>query len=227
MMNIGTRPTFDGQTTTLERPLNEFPVLVRYNLAITILHKVLSHKEKTLSTMVSAISPFGLSTKDRGTHKAASETDLKLYSSNGIGYIPKSIVSKGKEYINEFKVMVSQTSAEHAGEPSKEGSFRVLTSSMQVLLPGEVCTHSYLVVGNFCDKTQANNALQYLKTKFVRFLVLQTLTSIHLTKGTFIFVPQQDFSKPWTDEELYKKYHFSSEEIEFIDSIIRPMDVEV
>ena len=35
----------NGQTTTLERPLNEFPVLVRYNLAITILHKVLSHKE--------------------------------------------------------------------------------------------------------------------------------------------------------------------------------------
>ena len=36
----------------------------------------------------------------------------------------------------------------------------------------------------------------------------------------------QDFSKPWTDAELYKKYKLTKEEISFIESMIRPMDAE-
>jgi site-specific DNA-methyltransferase (adenine-specific) len=42
----------------------------------------------------------------------------------------------------------------------------------------------------------------------------------------YSFVPLQDFSKPWTDEELYKKYKFTQEEIDFIESMIRPMEKE-
>ena len=214
----------DGKETSLERPLDEFPTLVRYNQAIDIIHKVQSQKEQSLSDLFSAISPFGLSTKERGSKEPFLPSDLTLYSSNGVGYISESLVPKGKEYIKKYKVMVSQTSAEHAGEPSKDGRFRVLTSSMQVLKPNEICTHSYLVMGSFRSEQEASNALTYLKTKFARFLILQTLTSIHLTKGTFFFVPKQDFTKCWTDDDLYNKYNITSEEIEFIDSIIKPMD---
>ncbi len=216
----------DGKETTMERPLNEFPTLVRYNQAISIIHKVNALKERCVSEMFSAISPFSLSTKERGTTTAKSPSDLRLYSSNGVGYISKDSVTKGTEYINVYKVMVSQTSAEHAGEPSRDGRFRVLTSSMQVLNPGEICTHSYLIFGPFKNENEADNALQYLKTKFVRFLVLQSMTSIHLTKGTFSFVPLQDFSESWDDKVLYKKYGISTEEIEFIDAIIKPFDGE-
>ena len=62
------------------------------------------------------------------------------------------------------------------------------------------------------------------KGKFARFLVLQALTSIHLSKSTFIFVPMQDFSKPWTDAELYAKYDLTEDEIAFIESMIKPME---
>ena len=65
---------------------------------------------------------------------------------------------------------------------------------------------------------------EYLQTKFARFLLLQALSSINLAKDTYIFVPTQDFSKPWTDEELYKKYKLNNDEIAFIDSMIKPMD---
>jgi len=44
-------------------------------------------------------------------------------------------------------------------------------------------------------------------------------------RGVYEYVPMQDFSKPWTDEELYAKYGISDEEIAFIDSMIRPMDL--
>lgn len=119
---------------------------------------------------------------------------------------------------------MSQTGAEHAGEPGKDGKYRVLTSSMQVLEPTDVCTHSYLVIGPLDSELKAKNLLTYLKTKFVRFLLLQAMTSIHLTKSTFCFVPMQDFTEQWTDEKLYAKYSLSDEEISFIESMIKPME---
>lgn len=215
----------DGKADTLLRPLDEFPTLVRYNQAIEILHKISDKKEKLLSKYISSISPFGLSTKERGSEKSSPHS-VKVYSSNGVGYLPLSSVPKGHELIGCHKVLISQTSAEHAGEPSKDGKFRVLTSSMQALSTNEICTHSYLVLAPFATKNEAENALGYMKTKFVRFLVLQNLTSIHLTKSTFAFVPMQDFSKPWTDEELYAKYGLTEEEIAFIDSMIKPMELD-
>lgn len=121
--------------------------------------------------------------------------------------------------------MVSQIGAEHAGEPGKDGKFRVLTSSMRVLLPDEVCTNSYIVIGEYDSFTEADNLLKYLKLKIVRFLILQAVSSIHISKTSFTFVPMQDFSKSWTDEELYVKYGLTNEEINFIESMIKPMEL--
>ena len=45
-----------------------------------------------------------------------------------------------------------------------------------------------------------------------------------MTKNSYSFVPLQDFSKPWTDAELYEKYNLSQEEIAYIESMIKPMD---
>lgn len=92
--------------------------------------------------------------------------------------------------------------------------------------PGTVCNESYLVIGPFKDETECRNVMSYIATKFFRFLVLQKKNSQNAARGVYQFVPQQDFSKPWTDEELYKKYGITAEEIEFIDSMIRPMDLE-
>ena len=47
---------------------------------------------------------------------------------------------------------------------------------------------------------------------------------MHVTRSVFGLIPLQDFSKPWTDEELYKKYGLTEEEIAFIESMIRPME---
>ena len=43
-------------------------------------------------------------------------------------------------------------------------------------------------------------------------------------KLVFPFVPMQDFSKTWTDEELYKKYELTEDEIAFVESTIRVME---
>ena len=58
-----------------------------------------------------------------------------------------------------------------------------------------------------------------------RFMVLLKKTTQNAAKGVYELVPTQDFCKSWTDEELYKKYNLSNKEIEFIDSLVRPMDL--
>lgn len=214
----------NGETTEMSRPLNEFPVLVRYNKAITIIRQVLSKKEPMLESITSSLMPFGLNTSYRGTKAPTKQKNLRLYASgNNVTYVSKDELDKGEQYIDKYKVMISKTSAEHAGEPGKDGRFRVIPSSMCVLKPGEVCTHSYFLVGPFDNAETAENALMYLRTTFVRFLILMSLSGFGLSKLAFNFVPLQDFSKGWTDEELYKKYGINDDEQNFIDSIIRPM----
>ena len=92
------------------------------------------------------------------------------------------------------------------------------------MAPNEVCSETYLIVDVYNNEVEAENLITYLKTKTLRFLLLQSLTSIHITKSCFQFVPLQDFSHPWTDEMLYKKYDLNEEEIAFIESMIRPME---
>lgn len=212
------------KVTTENRSLSEFPVVVRYNAAVDIIRKVRASTKEYLKEIVSPISPFAIPTKVTGTAQKNDENILTLYTSKGTGYCSIAEVKSNHQYIPMFKIMVSQIGAEHAGEPGKDGKFRVLTSSMRVLLPNEVCTNSYVLIGKFANKQIADNLLEYLRLKFVRFLVLQAVSSIHISKTSFTFVPMQDFSKPWTDEELYKKYGLTQEEIDFIENMIKPME---
>lgn len=135
-------------------------------------------------------------------------------------------MKQGREHLDKYHIMMSKVTSEHAGEPSKDGTFKVI-SKMQVLKPDEICTFSYFLVGSFDTEEQAQNCLEYLATKFARFLLLQAVSSINISKDKFRFVPMQDFNKKWTDEELYAKYDLSAEEVSFIETMIRDYGLEV
>jgi len=216
----------NGNVHTLTRRLDEFAVLVRYNEAVEILRKVKFKNEDLLSDIASSLTPFGLPTNYRGENIPSSKNDLKVHTSEGVTFISPNDVEKGCEYLNKYKVLISKTGAEHAGEPGKDGKYRVFTSSMKVLEPNELCTHSYFVIGQFDDSLSAENLLTYLKTRFLRFLVLLSMSSINVSKSVFQFVPIQDFTDSWTDEKLYKKYNLTKDEIAFIESMIRPMEIK-
>lgn len=202
----------------MERRLDEFDVFVRYNNAIDIIRKIPASEER-FSNICSSLSPFGINSSERGVEKDF-DGAYKLYSSKGVGYVPKAAITTGFDYVDKYKILISKTSAEHAGEPDKNGTFKVL-SKVLPLNPGDVCTFSYFLAGPFDTAEETENAISYLKTKFVRFLVLQAVTSINLSKDKFRFVPMQDFTKEWTDNELYTKYGLTQEEIDFIENMIR------
>ena len=210
--------------TTNMRSLKEFTTFVRYNSAINIIHKVKNESFESVSSITSSVSPFGISTKIRGNNMKSKACEIPLHSSHGVSFISSNEIAKGKEWIGQYKVLVSQTGAEHAGEPDRDGKFKVLTSSLKSIGRDDVCTHSYILIGPFENEEEANNCADYLKTKFARFLMLQAVSSIHISKQTFMFLPMQDFSSSWTDEELYRKYGLTDDEIEFIESMIKPME---
>ena len=178
-----------GETNILVRPLNEFHVFVRYNNAVSILHKVLESDDfASIDSIISPLMPYGLSTNYRGISKKTKQNSIKLYASDGITYIKPTEITKGFDTVDKYKVMISKMSAEHAGEPNKEGKFNVITKSMQVIGPKEVCTHSYFLIGNYDSYEEANNTYLFLKTQFARFLILMSLSAVNLSKLVFSFV---------------------------------------
>lgn len=210
---------YNGKSMSIDKPLNEYSTFIRYPIADGIISKVLAENEEMMDSMVTARKPFGLATNV----VPMSHGDLILRYNKGTGPYESTSISSGRQYIHKWKVMISYLSSEHAGQPDKSGQFRVL-STMEILPPRYICTETYLLAGAFENEDEANNLLSYLKTKFVRFLVIQIAVSQHITKSSFSFVPKQDYSKTWTDDSLYKKYHLSEEEIDFIESMIKPME---
>ena len=212
------------KSSTALRDLGEFDVFIRSNIGLNIVHKILAKKEPSVSTIMSALSPFALNSYERG-HTLKVPGDLDLLSSSGRSFIERSKVTKGEEYIDAYKVAISYATSGSAASADKEGTRKVL-SKLYVLKPGEVCTFTYFLAGSFADQQSAKNCANYLATKFSRYLLFLSLSSIHVSKEKFRFVPLQDFSQEWTDEMLYKKYELTDEEIALIESMIKPMEIE-
>ena len=208
----------NGIETTECRYLNEFDTFIRYPIAANIVKKIKAKEEKTLDSVVSSRKPFGLATNV----KPLSVGDVKLRYNAGMGFYQRNMVTVGRENIDKYKVIISYLTAEHAGQPDKKGQYKIL-STMELLPPNAICSETYLLAGAFDTEIEANHYMEYLKTRFVRFLISLLAMTQHISRAMFKFVPIQDFSRPWTDSELYEKYGLSQEEIAFIQSLIKEM----
>ena len=211
-----------GSSNTTNRRLNEYPVFVRSNNAINIIRKTNIEGQRNLSDEVLPSNPFGFRTYVRG-EKHEFKGGVRFIHSEGIGFVARTEIEKCQDAVDRFNVITTRAMS-GGNKPSSDGSYQIIPATMRVMKPGEICAETYICIGKYDDETSAYNLLRYLKTKFARFMMLQAMTSIMISKDSFRFVPLQDFSKPWTDEELYKKYNLSAEEIQFIESMIKPMD---
>ena len=210
------------------RNLNSYSIFVRNNKAVGIIEKLDSSKR--LDEKVFSRNTFSLSSTVRG-HKSENINDYKLLSSNGFSFIDAKSITSGSQFIDKYKVVITYAMS-GGNKPNANGMYQVL-SSLMVLNPKEVCTETFLIIDVFEDAKDANCLKTYLSTKFVRFLLLQSLSSIHITKSSFRFVPVQNFTEnsdiDWNktvseiDQQLYAKYHLTDEEIAFIEKMIKPM----
>jgi site-specific DNA-methyltransferase (adenine-specific) len=136
--------------------------------------------------------------------------------------IDKRKVLRGFNLISKNKVVISKTASEHAGQKDSFGKKKVL-SKIEIMPQNSVCSETYLVVFASDNDEEVQNVKNYLSTKFVRFLLSCVASTQNLTKESFMFVPVQDFSKSFSDQELFRKYDLSQEEISFIENMIKPM----
>lgn len=210
----------NGKRSELKRPLLEKgnKVFIRFNEAISIYRKIESKKEIAFSTLISSRKPFGLTTTTK-ISQTKSKNSILIYSFPKNGYIEKDKILLNKEWVNEHKIFISYAYGER-------GSFPYLIIGKPFYgAPETCCTETYLVIGPFHAKEKCENVISYMRTKFFRFLVLLKKNTQHATSKVYEIVPIQDFSEPWTDEKLYRKYGLSDDEIAFIESMIRPMDI--
>lgn len=208
------------------RPLLEpgCDTFIRYNRSVSILRKVQAMGEASFRQFVSPQTPFGLVTSYKGTPERQQPSDLKMYISGnekqykgGSAFVPLDKITKGKEMIPWHKVYIGEAYGGGMAFPHS------ILSRPFYGEPGSVCNQSYLVLGPFPDRETCEHVMSYIATKFFRFMVLQKKNAQHAMRGVYQFVPVQDFSKAWTDEELYEKYGLTGEEIEFIEAMIKPM----
>ena len=210
-----------GKISSMCRPLLEKKIdsFIRFNEAIPIIRKVLAREEALFCEHISSRKPFGLSTTVKLSAKKESSDTIEAYAYPNNGFIERIQVTQNVEWIDKIKVCVSYAYGER-------GDFSYLVIGKPfIAMPGSCCTETYLVVGIFDDITTAQNMIAYMATKFFRFLVLMKKNTQHATRMVYSFVPEQNYSRRWTDEQLYQKYDLSTEEIEFIESMVKPLQV--
>ncbi|TAD85323.1 MAG: restriction endonuclease [Bacteroidetes bacterium] len=206
--------------SVMERPLLDFgaETFIRYNEAISIVTKVRKLKEKTIKEIVSVSKPFGLRTNYLGQKKPFKDC-VQLFQNGGIGYVSKDELTANKEVVSKYKVFIPPL-----GSGSDSFPHPILGKPF-LGLPNTACTETYIYIGIFDGEIEAKNLMSYISTKFFRFLVLLNKPAQHATKKVYHFVPMQVFNEPWTDTKLNKKYGLTQDEIAFIESMIRPMDL--
>ena len=176
-------------------------------------------ESKSFKPLVSVARAFGFRTYFQGS-KTQTQDSLKIYQNGGYGFVSRAEVERGKELVDSWKIFVS--SAYGAGE-----SFpHAILGKPFIGAPGTVCTETYTVIGPFSSEQESRNALSYFSTRLFRFLVLLHKPTQHATQSVYTFAPKMDFSRSWVDEDLYAYFGLSLAEVAFVESMVRPMELD-
>ena len=211
----------DGPTS---RSLDEFDVLVRDGRAVAIIHKVLARQEPSLGEVLSARTAFGLVSNFSGHREAAEKSDIKFYATSPKGrftaWVSPDKITTNHDAIDSFKALIPK-----AGPGNSGGHVipDIVLGPPWIAERPSVCTQSFLFVQTE-TKEQAESVTSYYRTRFLRFLVSLRKITQDTKADTYSWVPQQTWDRTWTDDELYAKYDLTDDEVQYIESMIRPMD---
>lgn len=223
----------DWPASETTRPLLEegADIFLRFNEGVSILRKIVAcetQQDKLLSLpeaqrfdrLVSSRKPFGLETKFKGKPKKRSDEDVMVYQNGGIGYAARGSLTAGASLIDAWKLFVGYAAP---GTGNRDTYPHRIISTPFVAGPGTISSETYLCIGPFDSKAAAESALSYLSCRLTRFLILLRKSSQHVTRYVYSFVPNQDWTRTWTDADLYNRYGLSDDEIAFVEKIVRPM----
>jgi site-specific DNA-methyltransferase (adenine-specific) len=212
---------FDG----VQRNLGEFDVLVRDNTSAQILRKVLAKATAFCDRRVLPRKPFGLPTNFTDWVPEGTEGAVKCYCPIKHGF--EKWVAKGS-FTDTGKVAdMWKAHTPRAGWDGNayQGGERTVISQIFVGEKGSICLETYLVAGSFQTKKEADSYSEYMKTKFYRFMLSLRVITQDLNRDKFAWVPDLgDYSKAWTDTELYQHFGLTKKEQEHMEKSIKPLN---
>ena len=206
--------------------------IIRDTRVISILEKVFPNNDllnpsNRFSYIVSKTRPFGLRKDIFNSPEKYPDSELNIMPfKNSVhlfgvkgkkggakrteGYVNQSILTDKYGAIDKYKIFFTTTYSSDAIIPPDiiEGDKR------------DACTETFLLIGPFNTKREMENCAQYIMSTFFRFLLFLGHGTMQVNQTVFRFIPLQDFSRSWTDADLYTKYSLTKEEIDYIEKTI-------
>ena len=225
-----------GDTITSERYLseNKSDVVIREVGSISILNKVLSGKEN-FSSIVQARNLFKIKKDSLKVEEGNCKYKVlgRFDGKRGLMFLGdyQSKDKRVNEFLGKWKIFVSKADGA-AGQLGNPIPARIIGKA-ELGEPNTICTETFLAVGPFNTKIEAEDATKYMQTRLFRFMVgIRKLKN--MTQDTYSYVPLQDFTSSsdidWSksideiDEQLFDKYELTDEERDFIRKMIKPME---
>ncbi|WP_206214144.1 Eco57I restriction-modification methylase domain-containing protein [Adlercreutzia sp. ZJ154] len=141
-------------------------------------------------------------------------------------YIERRYVDFSHDSLNAWKVLVPRANG--------SGALGEVLSTPLIGQPLIGFTQSFISIGSFLSENEAQACMKYVKGKFARTLLGILKITQDNDRGVWRYVPLQDFTSnsdiDWSksvaeiDQQLYRKYGLSDEEIEFIETHVKEMD---
>lgn len=207
----------NDNSSTVERYMDEFDVFIRQNMALEIVHKVQKGNSVFLDKRVSSRKPFGIPSNYVPQN---SGTPCQFIQRVGLKYASPKDVIDVKGYLNKWKLLIPAAPIAGQTDFSKPVRF-FYDGNTRVVEPGVCCTESWLVAGAFDTEEETLSYRTYLFTKTVRFLLLQTVVSQHISTKSFCFIPDLGtYDRTYTDEYLCKMWGITDDEYAYIESRI-------
>lgn len=230
----------DSGCSCMVRPLFEdgLDVILPLNLMVNIVNKIKRHNDFTsFNAITSGRNAFGIIGKKEELSQLTTDQHFEgaievFCAHNDRRYIKREKINKNQHLIDKWKIFISKSN----------GAAGILTPQKEVAIIGypyigkplTICTDSLFPIGEYDNEKEAINLQKYMKTKFFRFVVGLLKSSNNICQNVYQLVPLQNFSDnsdiKWEkelsdiDKQLYKKYNLSKDEINTVETMIKPME---
>lgn len=217
-----------GRENTATRDIVNNEYIIRDNIGVSILNKVLSKSVNFMDKYVES-SYFDIKNNNKGTDTKENVDDYEILSSGNntmqIKYIKYDDIQRNRHVAeDEYKLVIGKMLAGGGDHPVDKNGQMKIVSGIYKAKPGQVFVSTYIMVIHNKDKNIIDNCEKYIKTRFARFMLYLGMAGLNITAESFRYVPLMDFNKEITESEIYDYFGLSEVEIKFINNFIKEID---
>jgi len=183
--------------------LNKFDIIVNseyYNIITSMI------QYKNISSIYIGQNYSGINSNDKRLTDIKTKTSLLCYVSQQKGfikYIEQNNIKKNRDF-NKWKVITAEANG-------GKGCF----GNIFIGKPNEICNQSYIIF-EIETENEAKSLLSYMKCKLPNFMLSLRKISQHINESTCKWIPLPPLNKEWNDEEVYKYFKLTEDEIKLI-----------